>query len=198
MRWAVFFGGPMEEKVRIRKKIRALLSGLPEEERCRQEKEVTASLLKSPLWEVCSWVFAYLPMGHEFNLEPVLGAALASGKRLALPRVEKKRLQFHEVPNLEGPWIVHSYGMREPEADSPVVTAEQAAVEGLLIVVPGLAFDSRGYRIGYGGGFYDRLLSALPDSVDTVSCLFREQLLSGLPVETHDRQVRSLFISVKV
>jgi len=185
----------MEEKSRIRKKIRTLLSELPDEERSRQEEEVRASLLADSRWKASSWVFGFLPMGHEFDLEPVLHAALASGKRLALPRVEKRRLQFHEVRDLEGPWVLHSYGMREPEAAAPVAALHETAAEGLLIIVPGLAFDRRGYRIGYGGGFYDRLLSALPDSVNTVSCLYREQLLPELPVEPHDRQVGCLFFS---
>ena len=192
------YGGPfyvrrMKEKSQIRKTIMTVLSGLPEDERRRQEDEVIASFLADPRWKACSWVFAFLPMGHEFDLEPLLQATLSSGKRLALPRVEMGRLQFHEVTNLDGPWRVHSYGMREPAADMPAAALEETAAEGLLVIVPGLAFDMRGYRVGYGGGFYDRLLSALPDSVETLSCLYREQLFSELPLEPHDRQVGGLF-----
>ncbi|WP_319560228.1 5-formyltetrahydrofolate cyclo-ligase [Marispirochaeta sp.] len=187
----------MEKKEKIRKEIKAALLGLSEREKLRQEREVQSLLLADPLWNSCKWVFGFLPMGHEFNLEPILQSALDSGRRVALPRVEKKRLQFHEINSLNGPWILHAYGMREPGADTPRTAADQLAADGLLIIVPGLAFDRRGYRVGYGGGFYDRLLSDVPENVVTVSCIFREQLVRELPVEPHDRTVRRLVFSAE-
>src|ERR1700755_717566 len=97
----------------------------------------------------------YWPMGDEADPRPLAYGLAARGATLALPVVARKRSPLHFHRWREGdPLIVHAFGMHEPAAEAPRATPD-------LLLVPLLAFDARGHRLGYGGGFYDRTLAAL-------------------------------------
>ena len=114
----------------------------------------------------------------EIDTMPLLEALAALGHPLALPCVEGPHLVFHT-------WrpgdrlVTGRYGMPEPVADTPVVQPG-------LMLVPLLAFDRAGHRIGYGGGFFDRVLADNPSAM-TVGLAFGLQEVANVPTEPHDQ-----------
>lgn len=137
-------------------------------------------------------VFAYLAIGSEVETRGVIAAALAAGKAVALPRCvpdERGRMTWHRVRGLDG-LVPGAHGILEPAGDpGTVVRADTFAAP--LALVPGLAFDCAGFRLGYGGGYYDRFLAGF-DGVSIglarPSQLFDDLRGLGL-VEAYDRAV---------
>ncbi len=124
------------------------------------------------------WVMTYAAMGDELDLGSVNDRLAAAG-RLVLPRVEGRRLAA--VPAGSGERLVRSsFGVAEP------CGAELPATALAAVIVPGLAFDARGYRIGYGAGFYDRFLPLVDPHAATIGVCFAAQVVGRVPVDAHD------------
>jgi 5-formyltetrahydrofolate cyclo-ligase len=124
----------------------------------------------------------YAPIRGEISVIPALEAWGLQGGQVALPRmvVDSSQMQFHlaDLNTLEeGP-----YGILQPPEVAPVVVPE-------VILVPLLAYDNHGNRLGYGGGYYDRYFAAQKTQPITYGCAFRFQHHESLPVEAHDYQL---------
>lgn len=119
---------------------------------------------------------------HALEGEPVLEDIVDDRRRWLVPRVDGAAMTFHE-------WGAESetidFGLRQPTAAAPVVPPTEIDV----MVIPGLAFDRTGVRLGRGGGFYDRFLAAHPD-IDTVGVVPAVRFVAALPKESHDAAVR--------
>lgn len=130
----------------------------------------------------------WLPAGitvtgyHALGGEPLLDPIVDDRRRWLAPRVEGKALTFHEW-HAETETIV--FGLQQPTAAAPVVDPSDIDV----MVIPGLAFDRHGVRLGRGGGFYDRFLGTHPD-IDTVGVVPSARSVELLPRESHDMAVR--------
>ncbi len=133
-------------------------------------------------------VLAYVPLAGEPALRPLL-EELARAGRLLLPRVSADGLRIHPISRLES-LVSGRMGLWEPPPDWP----EGALGDLAAVVVPGLGFSLEGGRLGRGGGYYDRLLAALPTSTRRIAALFPEQLVEQLPEEAHDRRVELLLL----
>ena len=125
-------------------------------------------------------VAGYYPIKSEFDPRPLMQTLRLTGVRIGLPRMEgkSKPLSFHRwVPGdaLEA----GDYGVKEPLAASPPMDPD-------IILLPLLAFDARGGRLGYGGGYYDRTLAANPAAL-AMGVAFDEQEVEALPMQAHDR-----------
>jgi len=137
---------------------------------------------QSPEWKQAKTVCLYASFGGELPTDGLLMLALLEGKRLLLPRVtERTRLVLHEVADLTT-LETSRLGIRQPKKDAPVVPLAEAG----LILVPGLAFDGAGRRLGFGGGYYDRLLAKPPRKTFRLGHAHAFQLVSSLPDEPHD------------
>jgi 5-formyltetrahydrofolate cyclo-ligase len=125
-------------------------------------------------------VAGYAPIRNEIDPWPVLRAMKAAGARLAMPRVEGPDLVFHGIETAAD-LAPGTFGVPEPAVDRPTVRPD-------LILVPCLAFDAKGHRLGYGKGFYDRALAALQGAKRTQAVLlaFEAQCRADLPAEAHD------------
>lgn len=150
---------------------------------------VTRQVLALPRWAGAREVLAYLPIKGELDTRAIAETVLASGKRLLLPRCRDGapgELDLGCVGCLDEAIPGH-YGIPEPPAG---VCRTPEAFAPDLILVPGLAFDRQGGRLGFGGGYYDRLL-ALPMAADAhvVGLGYAFQLLDRLPVQAWDRPV---------
>lgn len=183
----------MKVKQRLREEQKRGLFALTEDARGREERELYPLLLGDSLWREADLICAYLPMPFEFRLEPLLERALGAGKRLALPRVAGGRLRFVLIPSLAQPWEVHSFGMREPPSGLPELSSADIAGDAALIIVPGLAFDRDGYRLGFGGGYYDRFLETVGEGVPRVSLCYSVQLVDEVPREPHDQRLTRVY-----
>ncbi|MBD2576337.1 5-formyltetrahydrofolate cyclo-ligase [Oscillatoria sp. FACHB-1406] len=144
-----------------------------------RSKQLCDRLQEFPIFARSTTILAYWSCHQEPDLSPLLSR---SDKVWGLPRCVDKSLCWHHWKPGEA-LERGSYGIFEPHADSPRLQAESID----LILVPAVACDRAGYRLGYGGGFYDRLLS-LPQwsSIPTLGIVFEFALLESLPVEPWD------------
>jgi 5-formyltetrahydrofolate cyclo-ligase len=181
---------PSGSGIEAKKQLRAL---------CRQRRDELGQDSRDRASErICEWIggwstfrtahviFAYLPMRGEVDLRPLI--ACSPNAQWAIPRMVRspvRRLAFHAYD--PDRLVPHRYGMLEPDPALPEIEPEQAD----LIIVPGLAFTRSGYRLGYGGGYYDHLLAPLRRPATLGAC-FQTLLLDDLPHELHDIPVGNL------
>ena len=133
-------------------------------------------------------ILGYAPFGSEVDTRPFL-PALASGRTLVLPRVDReaRRLVLHEVRNLDTELRPGTWGIPEPDPARCRLVAP-AGID--FVLVPGLVFDLDGGRIGYGAGYYDRLLGPWPAPMPPlVAAAFELQVVPAVPVLATDRRV---------
>lgn len=166
------------EKQSLREKMRRVLAELPESRKLAASADIRESLAALPRWNGGGWVFAFAPLPTEPDL---LDALLVPGRRTAFPLPRDGAMAFHPVTRREE-LRAGKMGLAEPPEKGPRIGPEDAG----LILVPGLAFDSKGGRLGRGGGYYDRFLAQVPRGVPRVGIAFREQLVEHVPVEPHD------------
>lgn len=124
-------------------------------------------------------IYGYMPYNQEVRTVPMLERAMAEGKQVAVPKVYGDTMKFILVTDLTQ-MEKSDYGIPEPVADGPVAEDPTA-----LVLMPGLAFTAAGDRMGYGGGYYDKFLSAEPNH-PTVALCYDFQLLESLPTEQYD------------
>jgi 5-formyltetrahydrofolate cyclo-ligase len=136
-------------------------------------------------WREARWALVYLAFGDEPN--PLGAGPPASTPRLATTRTSRGvPLTVHALDH--GTLERHRFGFLQPPADATPVPLDEVDV----ILVPGLVFDVRGVRLGYGRGLYDRLLAPLPATVATVGVTREALVVPRLPREAHDVPVRYL------
>ena len=124
-------------------------------------------------------IYGYLSYNQEVRTLPILAAAQRDGKRVAVPKVYGDEMKFIWLDDLSA-IAPGAYGIPEPVSDGPLAEDQTA-----LMLMPGLAFDPQGHRIGYGGGFYDKFLAAEPHH-PTLALCYEFQMLPKLEVEAHD------------
>ena len=133
----------------------------------------------SDAYKNAATIYGYLPYNQEVRTVPMLEQALRDGKKVAVPKVIGDDMKFIYMTDLS--LVEAGYaGIPEPVADGPVADDPTA-----LVLMPGLAFDPAGHRIGYGGGFYDRFLATEPDH-PTIALCYDFQMLPNLETEEFD------------
>src|SRR5882672_290617 len=159
----------------------------------RDSQAITAKLLALPEYRAAGVVCAYASFGSEFDTATFCSDVIAAGKRLLLPRINHaaRMLELREVKNLRGDLVAGVWGIREPAERCPIVPL--TSVEFLL--VPGVAFTATGERLGYGGGFYDRLLSGLNAKTPRVAAAFALQVVESIPTGLNDQRVHLIAMS---
>src|SRR5262245_31182192 len=168
-----------------RRAILAAISALDPGERSGQERSLIAAFPDLPGWTAAETVLLYVSaFPEELETREILACAFDAGKRVLCPRVDRaaRQLRLHVLADPETELRPGVLGIPEPRADLPEVSPESVD----WVLVPGLGFDERGFRLGRGAGHYDRLLARLrPDAVCWALCLSC-QLVPQLPVEPHD------------
>ena len=166
-------------KQELRKAIRARKRAMTEEEIERRSRSLCQKFLESDAYRACRTLYGYLPYNQEVRTVPILAQALADGKQVAVPKVYGDDMKFIVLTDLTQ--VSRGYaGIPEPIADEPVAEDETA-----LVLMPGLAFDPQGQRIGYGGGFYDKFLSREPNH-PTLALCYEFQMVEHLETEEFD------------
>jgi 5-formyltetrahydrofolate cyclo-ligase len=180
-------------KAGLRESVRARRRAIGADERARDAKALADRLSELPELSKVDLVLAYGANREEIDPEPALARLRASGTRIAYPRIVKDALDLHEVAD-PAELVLGSFSIREPRPNAPRI--EPASVD--VIFVPAVAFDHRGYRIGYGGGFYDRFLADLPSGPLRIGLAFDEQVLDEVPVQPHDEPVDMIVTPTRV
>ena len=159
----------------IREKKRAMT---PEEINAASEK-LGQLFLASDAYQKAKTIYGYLPYNQEVRTVPMLEQALADGKRVAVPKIYGDEMKFIYLTDLSQVETGYA-GIPEPIADEPIGDDPTA-----LVLMPGMAFDKEGHRIGYGGGFYDKFLAAEPNH-PTLALCYAFQVLEHLETEAYD------------
>ena len=165
-----------EQKKKLRKKMRMIRDSIPMKE--EKSKKIVTRFMELPEVKDAVFIYCYISFRSEVDTMPLLHSLWKSGKRVAVPRVDCKEMQFYEIFSMNDLEIGY-YGIQEPKKDCNL------AHKADLIVLPGLAFDKKGHRLGYGGGFYDRYLEEAKDE-KKIALAFSEQLVEEVPIEERD------------
>ena len=166
-------------KQELRRAIRDRKRAMTEEEIVERSNALAEKFYNTPAYQAASTIYGYLPYNQEVRTVPMLQRALDEGKRVAVPKVYGEEMRFIYLEDLTQ--VSKGYaGIPEPIADAPVAEDKQA-----LVLMPGLAFDPQGHRIGYGGGFYDRFLAQEPHH-PTLALCYEFQMQAHLDTEEFD------------
>lgn len=182
----------LPDKDELRRAIAARRAAISPDARPAMERAILEKIMALPAWRSAPLILGYAPVRGEIDFTPLWQAAIAAGKRYALPctltgaalgQMAFRRLDVYDPAALRPA----RYHIPEPTEACPLLSPED--MEGAVILVPGLSFDADGFRIGYGGGYYDRFLadlSARGIRVTTVGAVFSACRTPSLPHEPHD------------
>ncbi|MBO6936228.1 MAG: 5-formyltetrahydrofolate cyclo-ligase [Deltaproteobacteria bacterium] len=167
-------------KDELRARMKAIRRAHPAATREKRSVAAAERIVALPEWASAERVAGYLPIHAELDPRPALERGRAAGKVVVLPRVdlEAQRVVLHRWDG--EPLEPGAFGILEPSADAPIVDGVD------LILVPALAVDESGHRIGWGKGFYDKLLAEEASMAFRVAVVFQFQLLAECPVTPHD------------
>ena len=165
---------------------KALRQTIKEQKKAMTEAEIVAAsnrlaeqFYATEQYRNAKTIYGYLPYNQEVRTTPILQKALADGKKIAVPKVYGDKMKFIYLQDLSQ--VEKGYcNIPEPIADEPVADDPTA-----LVLMPGLAFDKEGHRIGYGGGFYDKFLMEEPGH-PTIALCYEFQMLPHLETEEFD------------
>ena len=149
-------------------------------------EEIQQRFLQSELFRCAGCLALYSAIHNEVLTGTVSARALDAGKTLVYPRIKDDDLEFVQITSLTE-LVPGAFGVLEPQGGRLVPVEELD-----LVVVPGIAFDHVGHRLGYGRGFYDRALAACRADCAKVGFAYDSQLLAALPVTEHDQRLSLL------
>ena len=172
-----------EEKNALRAEARARLAALDPAEHRERSRQLFARLREMPALRYARRALLFAPLPSEPNIDLLWTVGSVADKQCAYPRVEGMAVRLYYVRGL-AELEPTRWGLREP----PQLAAREADVKDFnVILVPGLAFDARGARLGRGGGFYDRLLAGRGPRTTVIGCCFAFQRAAKLlPTAPHD------------
>lgn len=170
------------DKKALRARIREKKRAMTQEQILSASENLGEQFVNSELYRQAKTIYGYLPYNQEVRTVPMLQRAIEDGKRVAVPKVYGDEMKFIYMTDLSQ--VEKGYaGIPEPVADGPVAEDETA-----LVLMPGLAFDRDGHRIGYGGGFYDKFLAREPGH-PTLALCYDFQMLPHVETEEYDKNV---------
>jgi 5-formyltetrahydrofolate cyclo-ligase len=176
--------GLRDAKAGLRARVLAERDALPADIRARASAAIVARMLGRPDFPAAQCILVTLPFHNEWDTTALVRAALDAGKTVAVPRVDKdaRMLELHEITDLARDVRLGYRSIPEPRADCPRIARDEID----FVVVPGVAFDREGRRLGYGGGYYDRLLPLLSPRAPRVAGAFDVQVVDRVPVGPND------------
>ena len=174
-------------KALLRKRMRQLRGSLPAEARARRSAAVSARVIALPCWQSARSVALFASMPDEYDTRALLDDAVARGLDVAMPVVAEGRVLTFRWLVRGGerfPTAMSAYGIDEPTEEAPVV--DLATLD--VVIVPALAMDPRGHRLGFGRALYDNTL-VLMTRATRVATVFAFQMIAEVPDEAHDQRV---------
>lgn len=152
------------QKKAFRKERLKLRDALPKEMREAADEARLQKLLGLSCFQKAERILCYVSFKSEADTHRILAKAFRDGRLIAVPKVVGRDMEFYEIGSMEE-LEPGSFGVLEPKAGTRRMDLSDANAEGTVILVPGAAFDLRGGRIGYGGGYYDRFFATYPRAV---------------------------------
>ena len=177
-----------EAKQQLRRRMLELRNGKPKRDLDELSIKIVHQLLDLNEMKQANTFCTYLSTGSEVRTYEIVQWALSSGKRVIVPIVDRtgRRLHFSEIKNPEVELEKGTFGILEPKREyRRLMPLEKADV----ILIPGIAWDLRGYRIGYGQGFYDRSIDALKRTIVKIGLAYEFQIVEKLPASRYDCRI---------
>lgn len=176
------------KKAELRGNMIKTLKNLSDVERHNHEHEILDALMKTDLWANANTIGITISNGFEWDTEAIIKEAWKQDKEIAVPKCDPKNklMDFYVINSFEQLEVVY-FNLKEP---IPKETKKINKDSIDLLVVPGLVFNKQGFRIGFGGGFYDRFLTDFNNT--TLSLIHPSQLVENIPVDQHDISVNYL------
>ena len=186
------------KKKELRKKILALRNTLPLEERGKKSKSIHSRLFSLSEFVTAKTLAFYVSFKSEVLTGTMIREALSLGKAVVVPITDlaNRRLKLSRIVDYTADLAPGTWGILEPKPDRIRLMSLK---EVDLIITPGAAFDQKGYRMGYGGGFYDSLLKSVQERRPSVALAFELQMVEEVPVESgHDEPVEIIITEERV
>jgi len=178
-------------KNKIRKQVLDARLGLTPEQRNVKSAEIEAKLFGLPEFREAPVILFYASFQSEVETHRMIRRALTEGKRVVLPKVRGKDLELLEIKSFDQDVAPGAWGIPEPKA------GRRTKLEDIgFIVVPGAAFDEEGNRIGYGAGFYDKLLPSYKGW--TAALAFDLQVVPAVPADPHDVPIQKIVTEKRI
>lgn len=185
-----------KEKVRIRKSVLKRLSQMDAAEIHRASDKILTDIIETAWWREASLVLTYLSMTKEVATDGMIKAAHKAGKEVAVPCIDGKSMVFYTLNPAGQEYTFNWYGIREPERKGDPFQFADVSDTQILLVVPGLAFDSERNRLGRGAGYYDRFMHDLrQESHFTLTALgifFQAQVEPSIPTDPWDERLDAI------
>lgn len=180
-------------KLLLRQKILKTILELNKNKKIEIENKMYNVLFQSNMWKKSQLIGLTYSTEQEWNTIPIMKRAWQEGKRVCIPKSnhKTKSMDFYIIED-ENDTIEGGYQIQEPKTEYNPLNKNEID----LLIVPGVVFNEEGFRIGFGGGFYDRFLIDFPNT--TISLLASFQLNNALIVEKHDIAVQHLIIEDKI
>jgi 5-formyltetrahydrofolate cyclo-ligase len=175
-----------EVKAHLRKTVLGRRDAMDAGTRAASSRAIVQGIIGLAAYKEARTILAYAAFGSELQTDAFLRHTLNEGKALLLPRVnrQKRLLEVYEVRDLTQDLEAGTWGIREPRPDRCVPAAPRVVD---FVLVPGLAFDAHGGRLGHGAGYYDRLLSGgVSPHAWLVAGAFEAQMVEAVPMNEHD------------
>jgi len=182
-----------KEKKELRQKLLKRLFALAQEELKRRSKNVEEKLSSLPIYKEAKVIMAYYPLGGEVDVLGLVRKAL-NCKEICFPVMDlkTKSMRVFRVTQLDKDFVLGPFGVMEPDITR---TKEVDVQEIDLVIIPGLAFDRKGNRLGRGAGFYDRFLEKTALFAKKVGVAFEFQILDNLPIQLPSDQKVDFVVS---
>jgi 5-formyltetrahydrofolate cyclo-ligase len=187
----------MPDKASLRKELLKKREAIPPEVRRVKNRLIRDRLASIGEIKNASILFFFASFRTEVDTSEMIKTTLSEGKRVVLPKVDKERqmLVLYEIKTVEE--LVEGYmGIPEPSVNSGERRVDINNVDA--VIIPGAGFDAEGNRIGYGGGYYDRLLSELKREIPIIAPAYEEQIVDSIPSEHHDIRVHLIVTDRRV
>lgn len=210
------------DKKNLRKQMLSQRNGMPDMECLKKSRHAAKRLFETNSYKQAQNILVYMHYGSELQTADIIRQAFKDHKRVFVPRVEGKNMDFYEIHSMAG-CEEGFHGIPEPKTDCPKlilatgdngteynnikdnetdnaetdtneISGVYAKVNHTLMILPGLAFDPKGHRLGYGGGYYDRYFERFGTDYTKVAVGHDFQLIDEVPYEAHDIPI-DIFIS---
>jgi len=179
-----------------RKQMKSTIAVTTAEQRLLWSKQIAGHVTDLSEWNACQIILAFLPTDYEVNIMGMIENALSAGKTVAVPRMHRHHIEFHKIESTQHSWEHHPFGIREPPKSLPIVDPCAEDADNLFVITPGLCFDLNGRRLGFGKGYYDRLLEQCRLKTDRwaffTGVCYSIQLMREVPIGPHDKIVDSI------
>jgi 5-formyltetrahydrofolate cyclo-ligase len=163
--------------------MRGIRNSIPPEERLRLAAGIQVNLFRLPQVSGARTILLFYSFGSEVPTAGIIQRLLDAGTRVLLPFLDDRTMDAAELRSGDA-LVTTTYGSKEPRGRIPIDPAEVDAV-----IAPGLAFDAEGYRLGYGGGHYDRYLARLRRETCRAGIAFHLQVVPGVPHGSRDQRL---------